>query len=383
MSDDWRHGGFGLYIHWPFCEAKCPYCDFNSYVSSSVDTNVWEIALMSELDRHAELLHGRLLNSIFFGGGTPSLMPPALVGRLISRALQHWTPANDIEITLEANPSSVEAARFAGFRVAGVNRVSIGIQALNNRDLKRLGRLHSVDEAMVALKIANLNFDRVSFDLIYARQDQSLAQWQSELSAAIDLSNGHLSLYQLTIEPGTAFGYRAVAGKLRGLPNDDLAADMFDLTNETCAEAGLEPYEISNYSSSGFESIHNIIYWRGGDYIGIGPGAHGRLTLSGKRLATQTALAPSAWLDRVSLSSSGTVKSEILSKTDHANELIMMGLRMRGGISRSRIQAVSGQAIEIPEHLVDLGFVEVSGDCVRATEAGRLLLNQLVQAIMY
>ena len=383
LSDDWRHGGFGLYIHWPFCEAKCPYCDFNSYVSSSVDTNVWEIALMSELDRHAELLHGRLLNSIFFGGGTPSLMPPALVGRLISRALQHWTPANDIEITLEANPSSVEAARFAGFRAAGVNRVSIGIQALNNRDLKRLGRLHSVDEAMVALKIANLNFDRVSFDLIYARQDQSLAQWQSELSAAIDLSNGHLSLYQLTIEPGTAFGYRAMAGKLRGLPNDDLAADMFDLTNETCAEAGLEPYEISNYSSSGFESIHNIIYWRGGDYIGIGPGAHGRLTLSGKRLATQTALAPSAWLDRVSLSSSGTVKSEILSKTDHANELIMMGLRMRGGISRSRIQAVSGQAIEIPEHLVDLGFVEVSGDCVRATEAGRLLLNQLVQAIMY
>ena len=383
MSDDWRHGGFGLYIHWPFCEAKCPYCDFNSYVSSSVDTNVWEIALMSELDRHAELLHGRLLNSIFFGGGTPSLMPPALVGRLISRALQHWTPANDIEITLEANPSSVEAARFAGFRAAGVNRVSVGIQALNNRDLKRLGRLHSVDEAMVALKIANLNFDRVSFDLIYARQDQSLAQWQSELSAAIDLSNGHLSLYQLTIEPGTAFGYRAMAGKLRGLPNDDLAADMFDLTNETCAEAGLEPYEISNYSSSGFESIHNIIYWRGGDYIGIGPGAHGRLTLSGKRLATQTALAPSAWLDRVSLSSSGTVKSEILSKTDHANELIMMGLRMRRGISRSRIQAVSGQAIEIPEHLVDLGFVEVSGDCVRATKAGRLLLNQLVQAIMY
>ena len=383
MSDDWRHGGFGLYIHWPFCEAKCPYCDFNSYVSSNVDTNVWEIALMSELDRHAELLDGRLLNSIFFGGGTPSLMPPALVGRLISRALQHWTPANDIEITLEANPSSVEAARFAGFRAAGVNRVSVGIQALNNRDLKRLGRLHSVDEAMVALKIANLNFDRVSFDLIYARQDQSLAQWQSELSAAIDLSNGHLSLYQLTIEPGTAFGYRAMAGKLRGLPNDDLAADMFDLTNETCAEAGLEPYEISNYSSSGFESIHNIIYWRGGDYIGIGPGAHGRLTLSGKRLATQTALAPSAWLDRVSLSSSGTVKSEILSKTDHANELIMMGLRMRRGISRSRIQAVSGQAIEIPEHLVDLGFVEVSGDCVRATKAGRLLLNQLVQAIMY
>ena len=383
LSDDWRHGGFGLYIHWPFCEAKCPYCDFNSYVSPNVETDVWEIALMSELDRHAELMHGRLLNSIFFGGGTPSLMPPALIGRLISRALQHWTPANDIEITLEANPSSVEAARFAGFRAAGVNRVSVGIQALNNPDLKRLGRLHSVDEAITALKIANLNFDRVSFDLIYARQDQSLTQWQSELSAAIDLSNGHLSLYQLTIEPGTAFGYRAEAGRLEGLPNEDLAADMFDLTNETCVAAGLEPYEISNYSCSGLESIHNIIYWRGGDYIGIGPGAHGRLTLSGKRLATQTALAPSAWLDRVSLSSSGTVKSEILSKIDHANELIMMGLRMRGGISRSRIQAVSGQAIQIPKHLVDLGFIEVCEDWVRATEAGRPLLNQLVQALMY
>ena len=383
MSDDWRHGGFGLYIHWPFCEAKCPYCDFNSYVSPNVETDVWEIALMSELDRHAELMHGRLLNSIFFGGGTPSLMPPALIGRLISRALQHWTPANDIEITLEANPSSVEAARFAGFRAAGVNRVSVGIQALNNPDLKRLGRLHSVDEAITALKIANLNFDRVSFDLIYARQDQSLTQWRSELSAAIDLSNGHLSLYQLTIEPGTAFGYRAEAGRLEGLPNEDLAADMFDLTNETCVAAGLEPYEISNYSCSGLESIHNIIYWRGGDYIGIGPGAHGRLTLSGKRLATQTALAPSAWLDRVSLNSSGTVKSEPLSKTDHANELIMMGLRMGEGISRSRIQAVSGQAIHIPEHLVDLGFVEVSGDWVQATKAGRPLLNQLVQALMY
>ena len=383
LSDDWRHGGFGLYIHWPFCEAKCPYCDFNSYVSPSVDTGIWETALMSELDRHAELMHGRLLNSIFFGGGTPSLMPPALVERLISRALQHWTPANDIEITLEANPSSVEAARFAGFRAAGINRVSVGIQALNNPDLKRLGRLHSVNEATAALKVANLNFDRVSFDLIYARQNQSLEQWQSELSAAIDLSNGHLSLYQLTIEPGTAFGYRAEAGRLQGLPNEDLAADMFDLTNEACAAAGLEPYEISNYSCSGLESIHNIIYWRGGDYIGIGPGAHGRLTLNGGRLATQTALSPSAWLDRVSLNSSGTVKSEILSKIDHANELIMMGLRMRGGISRSRIQAVSGQAIQIPKHLVDLGFIEVCEDWVRATEAGRPLLNQLVQALMY
>ena len=383
MSNDWRHGGFGLYIHWPFCEAKCPYCDFNSYVSPTVNTDVWETALISELDRHAELTQGRVLNSIFFGGGTPSLMPPTLVKRLIARALEKWTPANNIEITLEANPSSVEAARFEGFRAAGVNRVSMGIQSLNSTDLKRLGRLHSVDEALIALKIAKLNFDRVSFDLIYARQNQSLARWQSELSEAIALSDGHLSLYQLTIEPGTAFGYRAEAGNLRGLPCEDLSADMFDLTNEVCEAAGLNAYEISNFSSSGMESIHNMIYWRGGDYIGIGPGAHGRLTTNSKRVATQTALAPTAWLDRVSLKSNGTVKSETLSNTDHANELIMMGLRMREGISRSRVEAVSGKAIQVPEHLFELGFIETSNDWVRATKKGRPLLNQLIQSLMY
>ena len=383
MSNDWRHGGFGLYIHWPFCEAKCPYCDFNSYVSPTVNTDVWETALISELDRHAELTQGRVLNSIFFGGGTPSLMPPTLVKRLIARALEKWTPANNIEITLEANPSSVEAARFEGFRAAGVNRVSMGIQSLNSTDLKRLGRLHSVDEALIALKIAKLNFDRVSFDLIYARQNQSLARWQSELSEAIALSDGHLSLYQLTIEPGTAFGYRAKAGNLRGLPCEDLSADMFDLTNEVCEAAGLNAYEISNFSSSGMESIHNMIYWRGGDYIGIGPGAHGRLTTNSKRVATQTALAPTAWLDLVSLKSNGTVKSETLSNTDHANELIMMGLRMREGISRSRVEAVSGKAIQVPEHLFELGFIETSNDWVRATKKGRPLLNQLIQSLMY
>ena len=294
MSEDWRHGGFGLYIHWPFCEAKCPYCDFNSYVSPDIDDNVWEAALIAELDRHAELTQGRLLNSIFFGGGTPSLMPPAMVGNLIARALEHWVPANDIEITLEANPSSVEASRFAGFQAAGVNRISMGIQALNDPDLKRLGRLHSVSEAMTALKIAKKSFGRVSFDLIYARQDQLLSQWHKELDEAILLSDGHLSLYQLTIEPGTAFGFRAEAGKLRGLPDENLSADMFDLTNEVCAAAGLQAYEVSNYATKGLESRHNIIYWRGGDYIGIGPGAHGRLTSSGQRVATQTALAPKA-----------------------------------------------------------------------------------------
>jgi len=383
MMEDWRHGGFGLYIHWPFCESKCPYCDFNSYVSATVDNALWEAALLSELDRHAALTPDRLLNSIFFGGGTPSLMPPKMVGRLIDRARSLWSFANDIEITLEANPSSVEASRFADFRAAGVNRVSMGIQALNDPDLKRLGRLHSVAEARSALAVAKAYFDRVSFDLIYARQDQTLEAWQSELTQAIEMSAGHLSLYQLTVEPGTAFGFRAQAGKLGGLPDEDLSADMFEVTHEICAQAGLHGYEVSNYSHKSLESKHNMIYWRGGDYIGIGPGAHGRLTLSGTRHATRTALAPQAWLDRVAQRNSGTSHQEILAPQDHANELIMMGLRVSDGISRRRIEGIAGAPLNIPDHLLDLGLLELSDTQLRATKAGRPLLNQLVQALMY
>ena len=383
MMEDWRHGGFGLYIHWPFCESKCPYCDFNSYVSATVDNALWETALLSELDRHAALTPDRLLNSIFFGGGTPSLMPPKMVGRLIDRARSLWSFANDIEITLEANPSSVEASRFADFRAAGVNRVSMGIQALNDPDLKRLGRLHSVAEARSALAVAKAYFDRVSFDLIYARQDQTLEAWQSELTQAIEMSAGHLSLYQLTVEPGTAFGFRAQAGKLGGLPDEDLSADMFEVTHEICAQAGLHGYEVSNYSHKSLESRHNMIYWRGGDYIGIGPGAHGRLTLSGTRHATRTALAPQAWLERVAQRNTGTSHQEILAPQDHANELIMMGLRVSDGISRRRIEGIAGALLNIQDHLLDLGLLELSDNQLRATKAGRPLLNQLVQALMY
>ena len=383
MMEDWRHGGFGLYIHWPFCESKCPYCDFNSYVSATVDNALWEAALLSELDRHAALTPDRLLNSIFFGGGTPSLMPPNMVGRLIDRARSQWSFANDIEITLEANPSSVEASRFADFRAAGVNRVSMGIQALNDPDLKRLGRLHSVAEARSALAVAKAYFDRVSFDLIYARQDQTLEAWQSELTQAIEMSAGHLSLYQLTVEPGTAFGFRAQAGKLGGLPDEDLSADMFEVTHEICAQAGLHGYEVSNYSLKSLESKHNMIYWRGGDYIGIGPGAHGRLTLSGTRHATRTALAPQAWLERVAQRNTGTSHQEIIAPQDHANELIMMGLRVSDGISRRRIEGVAGAPLNIPDHLLDLGLLELSDTQLRATRTGRPLLNQLVQALMY
>ena len=383
MDNDWRHGGFGLYIHWPFCEAKCPYCDFNSYVNLNVDAQLWEDALISELDRNAKLTSGRLLNSIFFGGGTPSLMPPSLVEKLISRAYEHWMPANDIEITLEANPSSVEAERFSGFKTAGVNRVSVGIQALNNPDLKKLGRLHSVDDAMLALEVAHRHFDRVSFDLIYGRQNQSLSSWETELTRAISLNSGHLSLYQLTIEPGTAFGYRANAGKLTGLPNEDLSADMFEFTDITCASAGLNSYEVSNFSSEGLESKHNLIYWMGGDYIGIGPGAHGRITLGNQRLATKTVLSPAAWLDAVHLKSSGELAPDILSNTDHANELIMMGLRLKSGISQSRLEAVVGKKFDITTELTDLGLLNISDGFIKATNSGRALLNQVIQKLMF
>ncbi|MDT2083517.1 MAG: radical SAM family heme chaperone HemW [Planktomarina sp.] len=383
MDNDWRHGGFGLYIHWPFCEAKCPYCDFNSYVNLNVDAQLWEDALISELDRNAKLTSGRLLNSIFFGGGTPSLMPPSLVEKLISRAYEHWMPANDIEITLEANPSSVEAERFSGFKTAGVNRVSVGIQALNNPDLKKLGRLHSVDDAMLALEVAHRHFDRVSFDLIYGRQNQSLSSWETELTRAISLNSGHLSLYQLTIEPGTAFGYRANAGKLTGLPNEDLSADMFEFTDITCASAGLNSYEVSNFSSEGLESKHNLIYWMGGDYIGIGPGAHGRITSGNQRLATKTMLSPAAWLDAVHLKSSGELAPDILSNTDHANELIMMGLRLKSGISQSRLEAVVGKKFDITTELTDLGLLNISDGFIKATNSGRALLNQVIQKLMF
>ena len=383
MNEDWKNGGFGLYVHWPFCEAKCPYCDFNSYVSAKIDTDSWGTALVSEIKRHAEITPGRLLNSIFFGGGTPSLMPPKIVGDIIDTALKIWTPANDIEITLEANPSSVEVDRFAGYRAAGVNRVSLGVQALNDNDLRALGRLHSVQEAMLALDIAHKNFDRVSFDLIYARQKQSLASWEAELKQALLMSSGHLSLYQLSVEPGTAFGFRAKAGKLGGLPDEDLSADMFELTNEMCSDAGHSPYEISNYSADGLESIHNIIYWRGGDYVGVGPGAHGRITTTLGRHATQTALAPFAWLERVEQKKSATLHSIKLHPIDHANELIMMGLRLSGGISISRISDVAGRAISVPENLFELGLIELHGDNLRASLTGRPLLNQIIQGIMF
>ena len=299
MIEDWQAGGFGLYVHWPFCQAKCPYCDFNSHVAATIDHARWLDAYLSEIKRVSGETSGRTLTSIFFGGGTPSLMAPDTVGRIIEAALAAWPSANEVEITLEANPTSAEAGRFRAFREAGVNRVSVGLQSLRDADLKRLGRLHSAQEGQAAYALARAVFPRVSFDLIYARQFQTLADWRAELSEALTLAADHVSLYQLTIEPGTAFGDRFARGRLPGLIDDDLGAEMYDLTQEMCAARGLPAYEVSNHAADMAQSRHNLIYWRGGDYLGIGPGAHGRVTREGVRWATETELSPLGWLDRV------------------------------------------------------------------------------------
>ena len=383
LGDDWRNGGFGLYVHWPFCEAKCPYCDFNSHVSRRIDQAAWRDAYLKELERVAAETPGRVLNSIFFGGGTPSLMDPATTAEIISAAGRHWTLANDLEVTLEANPGSVEAGRFAGYREAGVNRVSMGIQALNDADLRRLGRIHTVAEARKAFDIARNCFDRVSFDLIYARQDQGIEQWTAELREAMSMAVDHLSLYQLTIEGGTAFGDRFDAGKLRGLPTDDLSADLYDITQELCAEAGFARYEVSNHARPGSESRHNLLYWHYGDYIGIGPGAHGRLTVSGRRLATECARMPAAWLAEVADGNGENVRTP-LSPEEQVQEFLLMGLRVREGIDLVRYRALAGRPLD-PEacaELVDLGMAEIRNDRFIVTDQGFKLLNAVIEKLL-
>lgn len=383
MVEDWQQGGFGIYVHWPFCQAKCPYCDFNSHVAREIDQSRWLRAYISEIDRYAEQVGGRRLASVFFGGGTPSLMNPEVVHGVIDRIRHHWPAANDIEITLEANPGSVEAGRFAGYARAGVNRVSMGIQALNNQDLHYLGRIHTVEEARKAFDIARDQFTRVSFDLIYARQNQSLADWKSELTEATQMAVDHLSLYQLTIEDGTAFGDRYKRGKLRGLPEDDLAADMYEITQDICGEAGLLAYEVSNHARAGAESRHNLIYWRYGDYLGIGPGAHGRLTLNGRRHATEAHSNPNMWLNRVETGQTETVR-QALSPADQGNEYVMMGLRILDGISLSRFQNLSGQLLNADQltYLQDIGMVTLQDDSLRVTRSGRMVLNSVIQELL-
>ncbi|MET0742079.1 MAG: radical SAM family heme chaperone HemW, partial [Microvirga sp.] len=323
-----RDAGFGVYVHWPFCASKCPYCDFNSHVRHSpVDQERFLAAFRREIGRTAERIPGRTVTSIFFGGGTPSLMKPETVGGILDAIGGAWGVDPGAEITLEANPTSVEAGRFRGYRAAGINRVSLGVQALNDADLRRLGRMHSVDEALAAVRIAASIFERSSFDLIYARPDQTPGAWRLELERAIAQAADHLSLYQLTIEPGTPFYGLAAAGKLVP-PDDDSARALYDVTQEVCDRAGLPAYEISNHARPGAESRHNLLYWRYGEYAGIGPGAHGRLVGESGRIGTVTERAPEAWLARVEGRGHGIVETETLAASDQGDEFLMMGLRL-------------------------------------------------------
>jgi oxygen-independent coproporphyrinogen-3 oxidase len=377
--EDWQHGGFGVYVHWPFCKAKCPYCDFNSHVRQSVDQSAWAEAYLAEIDRTAAETGPRAVQSVFFGGGTPSLMDPALVGAILDRIALRWSMANDVEITLEANPTSAEAANFRGYKDAGVNRLSLGIQALNDTDLRRLGRQHSAAEALQALQLARDTYARVSCDLIYARQDQSLSAWQAELAQLLALGPDHMSLYQLTIEDGTAFGRLFDDGKLRGLPDEDLAAEMYEATESICANAGLHAYEVSNYAKTGSESRHNLIYWRMGDYAGIGPGAHGRLTLPNGRFATATLRSPEAWLT-AARNGSGETERELLTDEDRAVEYLMMSMRLSEGSDLTRFEALKGAPLSRArlDTLIQDGFLRQEGDQLIATPAGRLVLNRLL-----
>ncbi|WP_170459471.1 radical SAM family heme chaperone HemW [Ruegeria arenilitoris] len=383
MADDWRNGGFGLYVHWPFCEAKCPYCDFNSHVSRNIDQKQWLDAYLSELKRSAIETPDRVLNTIFFGGGTPSLMAPETVAAVIDTARSLWRPANDMEITLEANPGSVEAGRFAAYRDAGVNRISMGIQAMNDEDLRRLGRIHSVAEARAAFDIARTCFDRVSFDLIYARQYQTLEAWRAELTEALSMTIDHLSLYQLTIEAGTAFGDRYSVGKLRGLPEDDNAADMYLATQEICEAHGMPAYEVSNHAVPGAESRHNLIYWRYGDYVGIGPGAHGRITVNGQRIATETHLAPTAWLNAATQGNGEKLRTPLTAE-EQANEYLMMCLRLTEGLDMDRFNCLSGHPLPQRKlgYLQDIGMIAQAGPRVSATADGRAVLNAVIRELL-
>jgi oxygen-independent coproporphyrinogen-3 oxidase len=382
--EDWQNGGFGIYIHWPFCAAKCPYCDFNSHVRSAVDQPRWLAALKFELQNAAKRTAGRTVDTIFFGGGTPSLMDPETVAGLITEVADLWALAPNAEVTLEANPTSVEARKFTNFGIAGVNRVSMGIQSLRDVDLKALGRMHSVSEAREAFEIAKDSFDRVSFDLIYARQGQSKADWQAELREAAAMAVDHLSLYQLTIESGTRFGELFERGNLRGLPDDGLAADMYEATQAFADSCDMPAYEVSNHARAGAQSRHNLVYWRYGDYVGVGPGAHGRITVDGARIATSTTQNPEAWLREVETTGTATTDDEIIAPIDQASEYLMMSLRLSEGSDMDRFQSLSGFSFDqqVIDRNEELGLLTTSGNRIIATPHGRIILNTLLKDLL-
>ena len=372
---------FGVYLHWPFCLSKCPYCDFNSHVRhAAIDEARYLRAFSAEIAAMAQRVPGREVSTIFFGGGTPSLMQPATVQAILDAIAKHWTVARDVEITLEANPTSVDATRFRGYRSAGVNRVSLGVQALDDAALKELGRLHSNREALDAVAVARSIFERYSFDLIYARPRQTPQAWAEELTLAIAEAAEHLSLYQLTIEPDTPFAALHASGKLV-IPDDDCGRDLYDVTQEVCAQAGLPAYEVSNHARPGAECRHNLVYWRGHDYAGIGPGAHGRLALNGARQATATEKRPEAWLMRVEAMGHGLITDETLTREEQADEFLLMGLRLAEGIDPQRYAAIAGRPLD-PKRISILheeGALETMADGrLRVTQSGFPLLDAVV-----
>jgi putative oxygen-independent coproporphyrinogen III oxidase len=372
---------FGVYIHWPFCLSKCPYCDFNSHVRREpIDEARFARAFAAEIAATAARAPGRTVSSIFFGGGTPSLMQPATIGAVLDAIGRQWTVATDVEVTLEANPTSVEAARFRGYRAAGVNRVSLGVQALDDRALAELGRMHSAREALDAVGVARTIFDRYSFDLIYARPGQTADEWAGELKRALAQAGEHLSLYQLTIEPETPFAALRAAGKLK-TPNDDVARALYDTTQEICAAHGLPAYEISNHARPGGECRHNLVYWRGHEYAGVGPGAHGRLDVDGVRHAIATEKRPETWLMRVEASGDGMVSDDRLTREEVCDEFLLMGLRLAEGIELTRYTELSGRALD-PARIAalrDHGMIETTPEGrLRVTLPGFPLLDAVV-----
>jgi oxygen-independent coproporphyrinogen-3 oxidase len=381
----WPRSAFGIYVHWPFCAAKCPYCDFNSHVRNAVDESGWLAAIEKELDWTAEKQGAErpLVETIFFGGGTPSLMAGKSAARILDRIARNWRMANDVEITLESNPASADAARFADYRLAGVNRLSLGMQALNDPDLKALGRLHNAGEAKAALALAMRHFARVSLDLIYARPNQSVQQWRAELSQALSFGTEHLSLYQLTIEPETPYAMLHKSGALK-IPDDELAAELYAITQELTEAAGRPAYEISNHAAPGAESRHNLIYWRYGDYAGIGPGAHGRLTLGGKRMATAAIRLPERWQDAVANNGQGFSDFTEIPDGEAARENLLMTLRLSEGLDLAGYEMRWGGRPDASKiaALVEQGFLAQTGDVIRATPQGRLVLNAVISQLL-
>nr|WP_134853237.1 radical SAM family heme chaperone HemW [Roseibium alexandrii] len=373
--------GFGIYVHWPFCAAKCPYCDFNSHVRhQQVDQARFAAAFERELNHFAEMTQGKVVQSVFLGGGTPSLMEPATVERVLTAISDRWSMDSNVEISLEANPTSVEAERFKGYRAAGVNRVSLGVQSLHDADLKLLGRLHDAATARRAIETARATFPRLSFDLIYARPNQTLAQWEAELKDAIALAADHLSLYQLTIEEGTPFYTLYHGGKLT-MPDQDLGAEFYELTQKVTEAEGLPAYEVSNHAKPGAECRHNLVYWRYGDYVGVGPGAHGRLSVGVNRMATSVERHPETWLEAVEQNGHGMIEFSGLNEEEQGDEFLLMGLRLTEGIDLKRYEAFAHRSVD-PKRLNDLlehGMVEELGENrVRATREGFFVLDAVV-----